>query len=230
MMLTRPRARNASTAALQVSLNIPIKTKSAPEPESEPAPTPEPEVDPESPRKLEIDAANAALRSVLVELHERAEASRECSQCLDEVIDRVIADEERRVVEEARSDAERSFIITRLMNEMIERVEGEVADQAAQRAHFASQLAAEMADECVREAAADVARDVFVTVQVPTVVRRDIGAWSHTQPPGTAIVHGYDNVDVCVNAQDVARACGLNVHASAFVPMANSLFSASRYA
>ena len=157
-MLTRPKARNASTAALQVSLNIPIKTKSAPKPDPEPAPTPEAEDEPESPRKSEIDTVNAALRSVLVELHERDAARRECSQCLDDVIDRVIADEERRVVEEARSDAERSF-----------------------------------------------------------------GAWSHTQPPGTAIVRGYNNV------QDVARACGLNVHAPVFVPMANSPFSAFHY-
>ena len=120
--------------------------------------------------------------------------------------------------------------IKNVVNDLIERVEGEVADRAAQRAHFASELAAEMADDVMREAAADVARDVFVKIQVPVAARCDVSAWSQAQPPGTAIVRGYNNVEICVNAQDVARACGLNVHAPAFVPMSNSLFSASRYA
>ena len=201
-MLARPRARNASAASPRVSLNL------TPRPKPLPSPTPEPEsapeVEPKSPRKSEVDAANAALRSVLFEMHERAEATRECSQVLDDVIDRVIADEERRVVEEARADAERSFEIIKLMHDLIGATETRAADLVAEQCAVASQLAAEMADACVCEAAADVARDVFVTVQDPTVVRWNVGA------------------------QDVARACGLNVHAPVFIPT-NSPFSSLPY-
>ena len=232
MLRTSPRTRNLSVAAPRVSLGLPPKSKRAPEPEPEPAPTPgpdpepapTPEVESESPQRREVDAINAHLRQMLSQMQDDAERNKVVSGWLDDLI--VVV--EHNVEREAARAYRDSLEIKNVVNNLIERVEGEVADQAAQRAHFASQLAAEMADECVREAAADVARDVFVTVQVPTVVRRDVGAWSHTQPPGTAIVRGYDNVDVCVNAQDVARACGLNVHAPVFIPT-NSPFSSLPY-
>ena len=178
--------------------------------------------------KSDIDAANAALRIVLVEMHERDAARRECSGWLNDVIDRVIADEERRVVEEARADAELSFEIIKLMHDLIDATETRAADLIASQCAVASELAAEMVDDVMHEAAADVARDVFVTVQVPVAARRDVSAWSQTQPLGAAVVRGYDNVDVCVNAQDVARACGLNVHAPVFIPT-NSPFSSLPY-
>ena len=169
-MLARPKARNALAAALQVSLNLPPKSKLAPAPEPEPAPTPEPEVEPESPRKLEIDAANAALRSVLVEMHQRTEVTRECSQCLDDVIDCVIADEERRVVQEARSDAERIFAINRLMHDMVELVETRAADLVAEQCAVASHLAAVMTTQVVAEEMQRCAQ-YLITVHTPTVVR-----------------------------------------------------------
>ena len=73
-----------SAASPRVSLNLLTKPKPAPEPEPEPAPAPEVEVEPASPRKSEIESINKALRGALVEMHERAEATRECSQCLND--------------------------------------------------------------------------------------------------------------------------------------------------
>ena len=157
-------------------------------------------------------------------MHEREAARRECSQ----VLDAIILDVEQNVQKEAARTYRDTLEIKNVINNLIERVEGEVADRAAQRAHFASQLAAEMVDDVVHDAAADVAHGILVKVQVPVAARRDVSAWSQTQPLGAAVVRGYDNVDVCVNAQDVARACGLNVHAPVFIPT-NSPFSSLPY-
>ena len=133
-------------------------------------PTPEPEVEPESPQRKGFDAINEALRGALQDMHQRAEVTRECSQVLDDVIDRVITDEERRVVQEARSDAERIFAINRLMHDMVELVETRAADLVAEQCAVASQLAAEMTTQVVAEEMQRCAQ-YLITVHTPTVVR-----------------------------------------------------------
>ena len=223
-MLARPKARNALAAALQVSLNLPPKSKPAPAPEPEldpdpePVPTPEPEVEPESPQRKVFDAINEALRGALQDMHERDAARRECSQCLDDVIDRVITDEERRVVEEARADAERSFVITRLMNDLIDATETRAADIVADQCAVVSQICAEMASQLVEEELRRCAHECWITVKTPTVVRRDVPAWQHGQPRGADVVNGVSHVTMRVDARDLAPTMTLNPYAPVFTP------------
>ena len=69
------------------------------------------------------------LRDALSEMHARAEARRECSQCLDDLIDRVVIEEERRVVEQ-----EIKFILAHL----VRRVEEDAAEHVAQKCAIAA--------------------------------------------------------------------------------------------
>ena len=93
------------------------KRQETPEPEAEPEAKPESEPEPpiDATRRAEIASINALLRTALVEMHARAEAQRECSRCLDNVIDRVVAEEERRVAEATRADVERNCVITEIV-------------------------------------------------------------------------------------------------------------------
>ena len=144
-MLARPRARNASAASPRVSLNL------TPRPKPLPSPTPEPEsapeVESESPRKSEIDTVNAALRSVLVEMHERDAARRECSQ----VLDAIILEVEQNVEKEAARAYRDNLEIKNVVNDLIEATETRAADLVAIQCAVASQISAEMESKLVEE-------------------------------------------------------------------------------
>ena len=214
MMLAKPRARNASVASPRISLNIPIKPKSAPELEPEPTTDPEVESESESARKKEVDAINARLRQMLSQMQDDAERSKVVSGWLDDLI--VVV--EHNVEREAARAYRESLEIKNVVNDLIERVEGEVADQAAQRAHFASQLAAEMEVQVVAEEMRRCAHECIIRVQTPTVVRRDVPAWQHGQPQGSEVVNGVSHVTMRVDARDLAPTMTLNPHAPVFTP------------
>ena len=134
------------------------------------------------------------------------------------MIDRVITDEERRVVEEARADAERNFEIIKLVHELIEATETRAADLIANQCAVASQLAAEMASQLVEEELRRCAHECWITVKTPTVVRRDVPAWQHGQPRGNEVVNGVSHVTMRVDARDLAPTMTLNPYAPVFTP------------
>jgi len=222
MLRTRRASRNVSVAAPRISLGLPPKTKRAPEPEPEPAPTPgpdpepapTPEVESESPQRREVDAINAHLRQMLSQMREDAERSKVVSGWLDDLIVNV----EQNVEKEAARAYREQLEIKNVVNDLIERVEGEVADQAARRAHFASELAAEMEAQVVAEEMRRCAHECWITVKTPTVVRRDVPAWQHGQPQGSEVVNGVSHVTMRVDARDLAHTMQLNPYAPEFYP------------
>ena len=152
---------------------------------------------------------------MLTQMRDDIERSKVVSGLLDEIIVEV----EQNVEREAACAYRDSLEIKNIVNDLIERVEGEVADQAARRAHFASQLAAEMETQIVAEEMKRCAHECWITVKSPTVVRRDVPAWQHGQPRGSEVVNGTSHVTMRVSMNDLAPTIlTLNPYAPVFTP------------